>query len=478
MAPGGQASSRAPALALAGIAFVTLWRVAMLPFAHADLYTDDAQYWLWSTHLDWGYYSKPPLIAWIIRLSTAIGGSDAPFWIRLPFPLIHALTAVLVLLIARRLYGPRVGGIAGFAYIGLPAVAVASFTLSTDTPLLACFALAILAQIRLAERRSAGWALVLGAAIGIGMLAKYAMIYFPIAAALAAILMPSARIAWRDVLIAAVVALLLIAPNVAWNFGNGFTTLQHTADNTRLEKGAGIEPFELLEFWAGQFLLPGPIFFAAYLIGLRGVRRDRRAAFLALMSLPPLLIVSVQALLAGAQTNWAATGHLAALVLGVAVVAPRPRWLAAALAINLALTVALPVATVFADRWKVGDNLVLARWEGREELSLHAAEIARANGLDTLVADSRAILADFFYTLRDSGLALYAAPVEGFPPHHYAQKYPLPAGPGDVLYVGNRPPACRAADVVPEEVARWKPEEGYRTGEVLAFRVPRRCWFP
>ena len=162
MASSGRAEARFFALCLAGIALVTLWRVAMLPLARADLYTDDAQYWLWSRHLAWGYYSKPPLIAWIVHVSTWIGGSDDPFWIRLPFPLIHAGTAVVVALIARRLYGARVGGIAGFAYVSLPAVAVASFSLSTDTPMLACFALALLALLHLTERPSAGWALTLG----------------------------------------------------------------------------------------------------------------------------------------------------------------------------------------------------------------------------------------------------------------------------------------------------------------------------
>ena len=89
------------------------------------------------------------------------------------------------------------------------------------------------------------------------------------------------------------------------------------------------------------------------------------------------------------------------------------------------------------------------------------------------------MLADFFYTLRASGLAIYAEPVEGFPPHHYAQKYPLPPGEGDVLYVtrGGTGPACRAPVPV-TEVARWQPAEGFVTSEILAFRVPRACWFP
>ena len=33
-----------------------------------DLFGDEAQYWVWSKNVDFGYYSKPPLLAWIIGL--------------------------------------------------------------------------------------------------------------------------------------------------------------------------------------------------------------------------------------------------------------------------------------------------------------------------------------------------------------------------------------------------------------------------
>src|SRR4051794_24778983 len=34
-----------------------------------DLAPDEAHYWDWSRHLDWNYYSKGPLVAWIIGAS-------------------------------------------------------------------------------------------------------------------------------------------------------------------------------------------------------------------------------------------------------------------------------------------------------------------------------------------------------------------------------------------------------------------------
>ena len=51
---------------------ITLWRIVLLRFDTTDLFVDEAQYWLWSQHLDFGYYSKPPMIAWVIRAATAL----------------------------------------------------------------------------------------------------------------------------------------------------------------------------------------------------------------------------------------------------------------------------------------------------------------------------------------------------------------------------------------------------------------------
>src|SRR6478609_12217905 len=56
-----------------------------------DLAPDEAHYWDWSRHLDWSYYSKGPLVAWLIRLSCELFGSwseqhtgSLTFAVRLP----------------------------------------------------------------------------------------------------------------------------------------------------------------------------------------------------------------------------------------------------------------------------------------------------------------------------------------------------------------------------------------------------------
>src|SRR5437773_5704195 len=51
-------------------------RLAYLAFdCPLDLAPDEAHYWDWSRHLDWSYYSKGPLVAYLIRAGCAVAGS-------------------------------------------------------------------------------------------------------------------------------------------------------------------------------------------------------------------------------------------------------------------------------------------------------------------------------------------------------------------------------------------------------------------
>ena len=63
-------------------------RIIALAVSHAELFFDEAQYWAWGQEPAFGYYTKPPLIAWIIGATTSLCG-DAPFCVRLPSPLMH-----------------------------------------------------------------------------------------------------------------------------------------------------------------------------------------------------------------------------------------------------------------------------------------------------------------------------------------------------------------------------------------------------
>src|SRR3546814_6484554 len=78
-------------LALAWVLGLTLLRIAGLAMTGLELHGDEAQYWSWAQKLDFGYFTKPPLIAWVIAATTAACG-DGEACVRLSSPLLHAAT--------------------------------------------------------------------------------------------------------------------------------------------------------------------------------------------------------------------------------------------------------------------------------------------------------------------------------------------------------------------------------------------------
>lgn len=467
------AVSRPETRAALFILAVTLWRIATLAFDRTELWVDEAQYWLWAQNLDWGYFSKPPLIAFWLAAVTETVGSDHQFWIRVTGSLLHAFTAGMVGLVAGRLFGGNTGPWAAVLYATAPFVAVGSWQFSTDTVMLPCFALGLWAWTHLRVDRSLAWALVLGGAAGLGMLGKYAAVYLPLLLALAALLVPSARIAWRDAFVSAITALAVLSPNLLWNLRNGGTTFRHVAeDNAKLDR-TGLDPAAALEFLGSQMAVFGPFLLAALLFVLVTYpRRGPESRALLALSLPVILLLTVQAARAGANANWAVTAYVAGTALAAATLGPR--HLKLSLALGLVVSLALPLAYMNADWLKGPDGRLLARrYIGAEALSLAAAEAARAEGLTTLVAARRSAVADLFHTLRFEPFEIHAPPPEGKPANYYEQTFPLPPDAGEVLYVANDAPDCAQA----REVGSHTPESGIYRGLRFGFwRMPAACF--
>jgi len=162
-------------LAVVLLAAITAIRLIALKYSVVDLFFDEAQYWAWSRELAFGYFSKPPLLAWIIALTERVCGS-AEACLRAPAPVFYFGTSLLVYATARQLYDAQVAFYAALS-IGLATgVAFSARIISTDVPLLFFWALALLAYVKLITGGGARWGAVLGLALGLGLMAKYAMI--------------------------------------------------------------------------------------------------------------------------------------------------------------------------------------------------------------------------------------------------------------------------------------------------------------
>src|SRR5581483_1203882 len=284
--------------AIPAFAYAAVMQGAGSETASADRYagwTDAAQYWFWAKHLAFGYYSKPPLVAWLIALTTALFG-DGEFAVRLAAPLLHAAAAALVYAIAARLYDRRVAMWAAAAYATLPGTSISAFIISTDAVLMPCWAAALYGFVRAREPGGAGWWALVGIAFGLGLLAKYAMAYWPICAVLALAWNRARPRDYAGLGAALLLGIALYLPNLWWNWSHGFVSYLHVRDNAALGRSL-FHPQSLAAFVAAQFGVFGPVFFAG-LVALAAAPRklaEPRARLLACFAFPVLALLALVA---------------------------------------------------------------------------------------------------------------------------------------------------------------------------------------
>jgi 4-amino-4-deoxy-L-arabinose transferase-like glycosyltransferase len=394
------------------LAILTAYRALALYFGGLDLYVDEAQYWTWAQHLDWGYYSKPPVIAALIAGTTAVCG-DGPFCVKSGALLLYPAVTLLLWACARRLFGARVAFWSALTFVLLPGVSLSSLIISTDVPFFLFWTAALYAYLRAIEDDGWGWWLAAGLAAGLGLLTKYTMVIFALSVFLHLATVPALRRHLRrpQLYAALAVAALVFAPNLRWNAQHGWPTLHHTADISHLNGDAGLHWNHLGDFLGGQFAVMGPLLFGAW-IGLTlwrpsGWWRDERYRLLACFALPFLGLISVQALVGRANANWGAMAYVTATIFVVAQLLRdepaqrwRPRLLAAGILFNALL---MPVAYHF-DAWTSLLQVQLTartdpfkRVRGWAEFG-RQAQVLHAQFPDALLlADERDVIAELMY---------------------------------------------------------------------------------
>ena len=178
------AFDKRPHLWAAAIILTTfLIRVVYVATGQITLVQDEAQYWDWTRHLQLTYYSKGPLIAWIIHVWTSVFG-DTELGVRFGSIFGSLLTqTVLYLGVAKLWNKPRVALWSLLIFNTTAIFAGLSILMTTDNPFMltwtCCLFLLYLGSRSQADGRAPVWPFVLlSLCFGIGILAKYTMLGF------------------------------------------------------------------------------------------------------------------------------------------------------------------------------------------------------------------------------------------------------------------------------------------------------------
>jgi 4-amino-4-deoxy-L-arabinose transferase-like glycosyltransferase len=439
-------------LALGILLVLTAVRLIGLRFSTADLFFDESQYWAWSRELAFGYYSKPPLLAWVIAAAERVCGSTEAC-IRSPAPIFYCATSLVVYAVAQYLYDSRIAFFAALS-IGLATGAVFSARIiSTDVPLLFFWAVALLAYVKLLNEGGTRWTILLGVSLGLGLMAKYAMIYFILGAAAAAWLDADARRLLRTPApwIALLIAAAIITPNIVWNLQHGLATFKHTGDNIQ---GSGVEfdPGKGFEFFASQFAVFGPIIFAvllAIIFRVPGFETNRTDRLMLAFTVPPLALVTALGFVTRALANWAAPAFVSAMIVVVAIMVRRGqwKWIMVSLGLGVVTQIALIAGDAMATRLHVpflANGDVYHRTLGGHALGQRTGELARRVGARTIVGETRDDEASLVYYWRDQPEKVLAWRRGPVPDHQFEITRALTdAAPEPLLFVSMCPASGR-----------------------------------
>jgi hypothetical protein len=252
---------------------------------------DELQFLSDARHLDWGFVAYPPLTPFLERISLGLFGLSM---VGLRLFSVIAQTAVIVVsgLMARDLGGGRLAQIMtalAAALSPLPIFEGTEFQYSSFDFL--WWVLIAWFTIRLLKTENPRWWIAIGAAVGMGLLTKYSILFF-IAGILGGLVLSGARRYLKSGWFWAGIALALIifAPNFVWLVRHDFISYHFLQHIHARDVGEGRAD----GFIKDQFLLCVNLFAApVWLAGLAYYLRDRRYRMMAWMYLIPLALFFV-----------------------------------------------------------------------------------------------------------------------------------------------------------------------------------------
>jgi hypothetical protein len=297
-----------------------------------NLVPDEAHYWDWSRHLDWSYYSKGPLVAWLIRASCELAGpwsqrliGNDMLAVRLPAVACGVLLVTSLYILTLQVFRRERLAVAVVALaLTLPLIAAGASLMTIDAPYTCCWGWALVLTHRAIFRGSLWAWTAAGLAVGLGILAKYPMVLFVPSVGLFLLTTSGLRRQfvrpgfWLMCLIGAACCL----PILVWNAQHGWVSLHHVSGQAGITERSGILWLGPLTYLGTQFLVLLGFWFVAWATAMIAHRPSKETdpgiRYLWWTSATMFGVFWVFSLKTPEEPNWPVTAYLSGIVLGTA----------------------------------------------------------------------------------------------------------------------------------------------------------------
>lgn len=283
-----------------------------------DLSTEEAQYWLWSKHLDLSYYSKPPMIAYLNFLSTSVLG-DTEIGVRINAILLGFFIGLSVYFFTRYLFKDEKLAFFSSVFIYfIPTYQLSSILFLTDTPLAFFYLMLMFYFYRAVNTNKPSDWILSGMFGGLAFFSKFSAVLFIIPAMVFILVYKRHVLREKYFYISLFVASLFTLPVIYWNITNDFVTFKHVgklAGATQSEFNLNFK--HLGDYILGQIAINSPFLFPFMVYGVyRAFReKDERVVYLSLNSVLIFLIFLMISLKKNVEANWPAFGYVSLYIL-------------------------------------------------------------------------------------------------------------------------------------------------------------------
>ncbi len=303
---------------------VTLIRLVWLAFGPVGMSSDEAYYWDWGRHPDWGYFSKPPMIAWLNALVHAVG-SGHTFAFKAAAAIFTGAATWMLALVADEVFGGRASLRAAIISTATLGMLASASIFNTDGPLMFAWNCSMWLFFR-CWKRGGGWQEYVGLAVvlAFGTLSKQMMLVFPLTAGAAMWVAGRGKISLPRFIGACLVPLAALIPSVLWNAKHQWITLVHTEHHFQSASlDIGNLGGRVAGFVISQAIILTPLLYVLLLVVMfktwRAWRADRPSLALLFFSLPGLLVCCAMVLRQQMNPNWPAVFWSGAMALAAGI---------------------------------------------------------------------------------------------------------------------------------------------------------------
>ncbi len=317
--------------------------------AFLPLHGDEAYYWMWSKHLQMGYYDHPPMIAFMIYLSNFISQNE--WGVRLVNVFSMSISALYIFKLTKLISDEKTALNSVLIFLSV-ALTNAGFIITTpDSPLSLFWSISLYYTYRaifIGEKKD--FALT-GLFLGLMMLSKYTAVLYIAGVVLFIILKRRDLFLHPYMYVTIFISLIVASPMIFWNYQHDWISFMFQLHHGSSEDGR-LYPHLFFEFFSGQFGIFSPVFTALlffFLIKEKLFIKDNKLFFIAISVVVTLLFFFYKSFYSRMMLNYTAPAYIGATVLLSIIITKYElkKTFILGLGIALLLTIAARIAFLF-----------------------------------------------------------------------------------------------------------------------------------